>query len=135
LKLYLISSPFNIFYYSNLVPILFIVISFIWDIFYLIFFFTISSSLSFFSISSSLSFFSYKIWSSFFWLLFFFNFVWFFFSILSFNIKLVKNWAFWLSSNLEFYKLRVLEINLSLQGHSGLLYFFSQLCLVFSPYF
>jgi hypothetical protein len=60
---------------------------------------------------------------------------WFFFSILSFNIKLVKNWAFWLSSNLEFYKLRVLEINLSLQGHSGLLYFFSQLCLVFSPYF
>jgi len=39
-----------------------------------------------------------------------------FFLILSFNIKLVRNWGFLLSPGLGFYGLRVLEINRYLGG-------------------
>ena len=57
-------------------------------------------------ISSSFIFF-YQIQSSLFWLLwnFFKNDV--FFSITSFNIKLIKNWAYWLSPSIGFHGLQV----------------------------
>jgi len=57
--------------------------------------------------------------------------------VLSFNIKLVWNWAYWLSLDLGFFKLLVLEINPSLEGFSQLLWFFLSSCfsiLKFSIY-
>jgi hypothetical protein len=83
-NIFLIPPPF-IFILSNLVPIFFIAICFVWDYF-----------LDFFTVSSSLGFFSYQIWFSFFLLLSFFALAsflnwYFFFMISSFKIKLVGN--------------------------------------------
>jgi hypothetical protein len=107
---------------SYLVLILLIVICFIWDYY------------NFFFYHSSLIFLPIKFDHHFFYC-YFFNFgeifKLIFFLVSSFNIKFVDNWASWLSLSLEFNRLRVWEINLSLGDSPGFAYFFSFSKLMF----
>jgi hypothetical protein len=57
-------------------------------------------------------------------ILFFIDFL---YIISSFNVKFIENWASWLSLRLIFNELRVLEINLSLEGPIEFAWFFYHL--------